>query len=73
MKTVALAFLTFYKNILSPLLHQLLGIKTMCRYKQSCSEYTKEAIATDGVVTGIGKGMKRVLSCQPFNTNNATL
>ena len=34
-----------------------------CRHYPSCSQYTYEAIAHDGVRCGLGRGLKRVLSC----------
>ena len=72
MKTFVLLLLSGYQNFLSPLLHQLLGVRNLCRYEQTCSSYIKEAIMQEGLVTGIRKGIQRILSCQPF-TNYATL
>ncbi len=53
MKTLVLFLLTGYQNIISPLLHQLLGQRTMCRYEVTCSAYAKEVISKYGILTGI--------------------
>jgi len=66
MKTLALLLLTGYQNIISPLLHQLLGQKNMCRYEKSCSEYAKEVVMKYGVIKGGALSLKRLLLCQPF-------
>ncbi len=38
-----------------------------CKYYPTCSEYTKQAIQKYGVGKGIGKGMIRILKCNPFS------
>lgn len=38
-----------------------------CRYYPSCSEYTYQAIDKFGLISGLFKGIKRVLRCHPFN------
>lgn len=42
-----------------------LGIE--CRYKPTCSEYTKQAIEKFGIVKGSLKGFWRILRCNPFS------
>ena len=49
-----------YQILLSPLLPRT------CRFTPSCSEYMIQAITTFGVVRGVGKGLWRLLRCQPF-------
>lgn len=66
MKTIVLLLLKTYQIIISPLLHQLLGQKNMCRYEVSCSEFTKDAVAKYGVLKGGSMAVKRIFSCQPF-------
>lgn len=66
MKTSLIVLISFYQNILSPLLHQLLGTKTMCRYSPTCSQYAKQMIEKHGVLKGSIFAIKRFLSCQPF-------
>jgi putative membrane protein insertion efficiency factor len=49
-----------YQLLLSPLLPRA------CRFTPSCSEYMIQAITAYGVVRGVGKGLWRLLRCQPF-------
>ncbi len=69
MKKVIIILLTGYQAIISPLLHQLLGMKTLCRYSFSCSAYAKQVILTEGVLRGGKKAVGRLLSCHPFTHN----
>jgi len=66
MKTLLLYILTAYKVIFSPLIRQLLGQNSMCRYEVSCSRYAKQAITKYGVWKGSKMALMRFLSCQPF-------
>ncbi len=66
MKKVLLGLLTVYKQIFSPLLHQVLGTKSGCRNVPTCSEYAQEAINTYGAGKGLFLSVRRVLNCQPF-------
>ena len=50
----------FYQYFISP----LLGGR--CRYLPTCSEYTIECLKTYGLIKGITKGFKRILSCHPI-------
>lgn len=38
-----------------------------CRYEITCSEYMKQTIKEKGVGTGLVLGLKRILSCNPWN------
>jgi len=38
-----------------------------CRFHPTCSEYSYQAIAKNGVIKGGWQGFKRVLRCNPFN------
>lgn len=38
-----------------------------CRFTPSCSEYTKQAIIQKGIFVGIGKGIWRIVRCNPWN------
>ena len=49
-----------YQKLLSPLLG------SNCRYTPTCSHYTIEAIEEWGALRGGFKGIKRILSCNPW-------
>ena len=49
-----------YKFFISPLLGQ------SCRYLPTCSEYSIEALNTNGLIKGLYMSFKRVLSCHPI-------
>ncbi|MGH9856393.1 MAG: membrane protein insertion efficiency factor YidD, partial [Acidobacteriota bacterium] len=49
MKTVSLIFISLYQNVISPLLHQVLGVTTACRTFPTCSQYAQSAFREYGV------------------------
>ena len=61
MSTLIIFILNIYKRFVSPLLPK------SCRFCPSCSEYMAEAIREKGFVRGLGKGIYRILRCNPFN------
>lgn len=66
MKKIAIGLIIFYQAIISPLLHQLLGIKAGCRFEETCSQYAKRVINKYGILYGSQLALKRILRCQPF-------
>lgn len=52
-------FLSFDKGLLA-----LIAPGGSCKYKISCSEYTKRVILEYGVLRGIVLGGRRILSCR---------
>lgn len=40
-----------------------------CKYIPTCSNYMIEAINVHGLFKGLYLGIKRILSCNPFNKN----
>lgn len=42
-------------------------LPSACRFRPTCSEYTKQAIVKYGFFKGSGKGLARVLACHPFS------
>ena len=58
---ICLALIRFYRLFISPLKPQV------CRFYPSCSQYTYEAVLKYGFSKGMFMGIKRVLSCHPFN------
>lgn len=65
MKKVTIWLIIFYQSVMAVIL-QSLGLKTQCRFEQTCSEYTKHAILKHGFLKGSLLGIKRILSCQPY-------
>lgn len=55
-----------YQVVLSPLLHQALGVQAGCRYEETCSAYARRVIKKYGILYGSQLTVKRILSCQPF-------
>lgn len=54
-----IAPIRFYQLFISPM------TPPSCRYRPTCSQYTREAIALWGL-KGVWLGMKRIFRCQPM-------
>jgi uncharacterized protein len=67
MKQSFIFLIVIYQKFISPIVHQLLGIKNACRYSVTCSEYAKQSIAEYGILRGGVLSVKRLLTCQPFS------
>ncbi len=65
-RNILIALISGYQKFVSPLLHQLLGLKTACRSVPTCSEYAQESIRTHGAVKGVVLSVRRLINCQPF-------
>jgi putative membrane protein insertion efficiency factor len=50
-----------YQVTLSPLLGPA------CRFEPSCSRYMAESIKKYGPIRGMGKGLRRLARCHPWN------
>ena len=59
-KYLLIKIIKAYQFLISPILGN------SCRYLPTCSEYTIEALKTDGVIKGSYKSLKRILSCHPI-------
>ena len=57
-----IGIIKFYKIVISPYL------APSCRYLPTCSEYTIECLKEYGLVKGITKSTKRILSCHPIKS-----
>jgi len=57
---ILIGLIKFYKMVISPYL------SSSCRYLPTCSEYATECLKTYGLVKGISKSTKRILSCHPI-------
>ncbi|MEC7679962.1 MAG: membrane protein insertion efficiency factor YidD [Planctomycetota bacterium] len=51
----------FYQMGISPL------IGPSCRYTPTCSQYTIDAIRKYGPISGMYRGIKRILRCHPWH------
>jgi len=59
-KCLLIKIIKLYKLVLSPY------IGNNCRYLPTCSEYFIESLNEYGVLKGIIKGTKRIVSCHPI-------
>jgi uncharacterized protein len=69
-QAIALGGIHGYQRVLSPLAARM-GVR--CRFTPTCSRYAETAIATDGVVRGGWKTVKRIARCNlltPFGTRD---
>ena len=57
---ILIGLVKFYKMVISPYL------TPSCRYLPTCSEYTIECLRTYGLIKGILKSTKRILTCHPI-------
>jgi len=57
---IIIKIIKFYQYLISPLLGN------NCRYLPTCSEYFIECLKEYGLIKGLFKGTKRVLSCHPI-------
>jgi putative membrane protein insertion efficiency factor len=60
-RALGMAIVTFYQTTISPML------PPSCRYRPTCSEYTRIAIERYGLLRGVWLGLKRILRCHPFH------
>ena len=59
---ILIGIIKFYKIFVSPYL------TPSCRYLPTCSEYTIDCLKTYGLIKGISKSIKRILSCHPIKS-----
>jgi len=59
---ILISIIKFYKMIVSPYL------TPSCRYLPTCSEYAIDCLKTYGLIKGIAKSTKRILSCHPIKS-----
>ncbi|HEY5649716.1 MAG TPA: membrane protein insertion efficiency factor YidD [Nitrospiria bacterium] len=61
MRRLIILGIKIYQRFLSPFL------PWSCRFYPSCSQYALEAVKEFGLFKGLGKGMIRILKCQPLH------
>ena len=59
---ILIGIIKLYRMFISPYL------APSCRYLPTCSDYTIECLKTYGLIKGIIKSSKRILSCHPIKT-----
>ena len=59
MRQCALSMITLYQCCISP------WLGSCCRFTPTCSEYTKEAIISHGLLKGVKQGIMRLIRCRP--------
>jgi uncharacterized protein len=62
MRELLIFCLRSYKRWISPML------PNACRFQPSCSEYMLESIERYGAFRGLGRGVVRLLKCNPFHS-----
>jgi len=65
MKNFLIFLIRLYQFFVSPLLHAIFGPK-LCRYNESCSDYSIRVIKEKGMIKGTVLSARRLLSFQPF-------
>ena len=60
MTKILIFIIKIYQYLVSPLLGN------RCRFLPTCSEYSIEALKTQGLIIGVKLGVKRILKCHPF-------
>jgi putative membrane protein insertion efficiency factor len=62
---VLLALVSFYRYVVSPALHWVMGPR--CRFEPSCSCYAADALRMHGARHGGWLALRRVMRCHPFH------
>lgn len=58
---IGTSLVALYQNWLSP------ALPPSCRFRPTCSEYTRIAIRRYGLIRGGWMGLKRLAKCHPFH------
>ena len=70
MKTVILKFIRFYQKTRffhGAIARQLFLTDRVCRFTQTCSDYTYQAVEKHGTIKGTLLGLKRIIRCHPWS------
>ena len=59
---ILIVIIKIYKFFISPYL------TPSCRYLPTCSEYAIDCLKTYGLIKGITKSSKRIISCHPIKS-----
>jgi uncharacterized protein len=58
--------INYYKKHINPQLKKELGVKKICSFTPSCSQYAKKAIQSKGAVMGFFMSAFRIIRCNPI-------
>jgi len=61
---VALAALSTYRTIITPVLHAVFG--PACRFEPSCSRFASDAVREHGLMRGGAMALRRLARCHPL-------
>ena len=61
LKRCLLSLISFYQMAISPY------IGGHCRFRPTCSEYTRTALQDHGILKGLWLGIRRLLKCHPYS------
>ena len=64
MKKICIYLIEWYQKHISKF---FVAKNIRCKYYPTCSEYTKQAIEKYGAIKGGGKGICRIIRCNPFS------
>lgn len=67
MKFIFIAFIKFYRKVISPIK------PPSCRFYPTCSEYGLESIKRFGAIKGVYLTVKRISKCHPFHAGGVDL
>ncbi len=56
-----------YQKLIDPKIKKMRGVKKICRYTPTCSNYAKQAIKKHGSAKGIALAAWRLVRCNPFS------
>lgn len=62
MLKILILIIDLYQKYISP----IIGGKATCRFRPSCSEYSKQALKKYGIIKGLYLSIKRIIRCNPF-------
>jgi putative membrane protein insertion efficiency factor len=61
MRHLVITGLRAYKRFISP------ALPSACRFHPTCSDYTRQAVETHGIASGLWLGLRRLCRCHPFH------